>query len=71
MSIQAEFKQLSIAMKIQVVQELWDQISVSPDHLLVPDWHCTELKKRQDHWASTPDQGEDWDVVKKRLREAL
>lgn len=71
MSIQAEFQQLSVAEKVQVVQELWDQITASPECLPVPAWHRAELEKRQRKWASSPDSGEDWDIVKNRLREAL
>ena len=71
MSIYADFQKLSITEKVKVVQELWDQIAASPEELPVPAWHRAELEKRQSEWASSPDPGEDWDVVKKRLREAL
>ena len=71
MSIHAEFQQLSVAEKVQVVQELWDQIAASPENLPVPGWHRAELEKRQSEWASSPDPGEDWNILKKRLREAL
>jgi len=71
MSIHAEFQLLSVAEKVQVVQELWDQIAASPESLPVPAWHRAELEKRQAEWASSPDPGVDWDVVKKRLREAF
>ena len=71
MSIHAEFQQLSVEEKVKVVQELWDQIAASPESLPVPVWHRAELEKRQREWASSPDPGEDWEIVKKRLREAL
>ena len=71
MSIHAEFQQLSVDEKVKVVQELWDQIAASPESLPVPAWHRAELEKRQREWASSPDPGEDWEIVKKRLREAL
>ena len=71
MSIHAEFQELSVAEKVKMVQELWDQIAVSLDSLPIPAWHGAELEKRQRERASSPDPGDDWDVVKERLREAL
>ena len=65
MPFHAKFQQLSIMEKVQVVQELWDQIAASPDSLPVPIWHRAELEKRQREWASCPDPGEDWEVLKK------
>ncbi len=67
MSIHAEFQQLSAAEKVKVVQELWDQIAASPESLPVSAWHRAELEKRQGEWASSPDPGEDWNVVKNRV----
>ena len=71
MSILAEFQHLSVNQKVQLVQELWDQIAMFPERLPVPSWHCAELEKRQSEWESSPDTSEDWDVVRKRLRESL
>jgi putative addiction module component (TIGR02574 family) len=71
MSIHAEFQQYSITEKVQVVQELWDQIAASPEQLPIPAWHRAELEKREHEHTLSPDPGEDWDIVKARLREAL
>ncbi|MCB1045086.1 MAG: addiction module protein [Acidobacteria bacterium] len=71
MSIFTEFKQLSVNEKVQVLQDLWDQIAESPDQLPVPEWHKTTLDQRKREWESSQDPGEDWDDVKCRLRENL
>ncbi len=44
MSIQSKFQKLTISMKLQVFQELWDQIDVAPKSGPVPEWHRTELE---------------------------
>jgi len=71
MSIQTEFEQLSVDEKVQVVQDLWDRIAMSPDQLSIPDWHRKELLRRQKEWANNPDQGENWDDIKQALRDSL
>lgn len=71
MSIQTEFEQLSVEQKVQVVQDLWDRITMSPDQLPIPDWHRKELNRRQEEWANNPDPGENWDDIKHSLRDSL
>lgn len=71
MSIQAEFQRLSMSEQIEMVQKLWDQIAAAPEDALAPDWHRFEMAKREREWANSPDLGEDWAVVKARLRESL
>lgn len=70
MSIHSEFQQLPISMKIQLVQELWDQIGASPESIPVPEWHRAELERRQRDRVLSPDPGEDWHVVRQRLLES-
>lgn len=69
MSIQAEFQRLPVDEKVKLIQDLWDQITVSPEDLPIPEWHKHELEKRQKQ--ASPDPGEDWELVKQQLKGML
>lgn len=66
MSIQAEFQRLPVDEK---VQDLWDQIAVSPEDLPIPEWHKCEPEKRQKQ--ASPDSGEDWELVQQQFKGML
>ena len=71
MSIQAEFQRLPVNEQVKLVQDLWDQITVSSEDLPIPEWHKRELEKRQKEWQASPDPGEDWDLVRQQLKDIL
>jgi len=71
MTISAELERLSVQEKLQLVQDLWDQIAAVPENVPVPEWHRAELAKRTRDLKDCPDPGEDWDIVRKQLREGL
>ena len=59
---------LSPAEKLQLVQDLWDDLAASPDAVPVHDWQKEELDRRranlQQHVAPTAS----WEEVKRRIR---
>ena len=69
--MKAEFTQvfeLSISEKLQLLEDLWDSISVVPDQLPVLDWQKDELDKRKAAYLKNPDSGSSWESVKARIR---
>lgn len=59
---------LSPAEKLQLVQDLWDDLAADPSSVPVPDWHIAELERRKARLDANPGTGRTWDEVKQRIR---
>jgi putative addiction module component (TIGR02574 family) len=67
----AEFTQvfeLTISEKLQLLEDLWDSISLTPEQIPVLDWQKDELDKRKAAYLKNPDSGSSWESVKERIR---
>jgi len=64
-------KLMTIPEKIQLVQEIWDQIATEPEHIPFPDWHRELLCDRERDAVENPENEADWDTVRTRLRAQL
>jgi putative addiction module component (TIGR02574 family) len=58
---------LSVAERIQLVEDIWDTITVSKETFPVPDALRTELDRRVEDHQLNPDSGTDWETLKRRL----
>lgn len=65
------FDDLSIEEQIDYVQLLWQRIAASPEQVPVPEWHRQVLDERLKDYEGNPDAGDNWDVVRDRLRDKL
>jgi len=61
-------ERLSTSERIQLVQDLWDSIARDPASVPLTDAQKAELSRRLAAYAVDRDPGEDWEVVKERLR---
>lgn len=61
-TLAAEIQRLSPAEKLQLVQDLWDDIATSTEALPIPLWHEEELNRRLDNEAE--DEGRPWEQVR-------
>ncbi len=59
---------LSPAEKLQLVEDLWDDLAASPDAVPVHDWQKEELARRKANLMNNPAAGLSWDEVKQRVR---
>jgi putative addiction module component (TIGR02574 family) len=59
---------LSPAEKMQLVEDLWDDLAVSPGSVPVHDWQKKELVRRKAKLQRTPGSGLAWEEVKRRVR---
>jgi putative addiction module component (TIGR02574 family) len=59
---------LSAAEKLQLVEDLWDDLAADPNAVPVHDWQKEELARRKANLASNPASGLSWDDVKQRVR---
>jgi putative addiction module component (TIGR02574 family) len=59
---------LSVSEKLQLVEDLWDDIASSPEAVPVHDWQKAELARRKANLLRNPTAGLNWDEVQGRIR---
>jgi putative addiction module component (TIGR02574 family) len=59
---------LSVAEKLQLVEDLWDDIAATPENVPVPEWQKEELARRKANYAQNPGSGSSWEEVQERIR---
>lgn len=60
--------ELGPAEKLQLAEDLWDNLAATPDAVPVYDWQKAELERRQANLKSHPAPGTSWDDIKRRIR---
>jgi putative addiction module component (TIGR02574 family) len=64
----SEIRQLSVAERLLLVEEIWDSISDEPDSWSLSPEQRQELERRADAHRRNPDEGCTWNEVKAGLR---
>lgn len=59
---------LSPAEKLQLVEDLWDDLAATPESIPVHAWQTEELERRKENLQRNPASGLNWDDVKRRVR---
>ncbi len=59
---------LSPSEKLQLVEDLWDDLAATPENVPVHDWQIQELERRQAHLKANPASGLSWEEVQRRIR---
>lgn len=59
---------LSPTEKLQLVEDLWDDLAAAPSEVPIYDWQKEELARRKANLMSQPAAGASWDEVKRRIR---
>lgn len=59
---------LSPAEKLQLVEDLWDDLAASPTAVPVHDWQKQELARRKANLMANPASGLSWNEVKQRVK---
>ncbi len=59
---------LSPSEKLQLVEDLWDDLAATPEAIPVHDWQKEELARRQANLANNPASGQTWEEVQRRVR---
>ena len=62
-----QLRSLSVADKLQLVGELWDEIILQPENLPIPEWHVRELERDSAAYRTEPGEGRSWEEVKARI----
>jgi putative addiction module component (TIGR02574 family) len=59
---------LSPAEKLQLVEDLWDDLAATPKAVPVHDWQKQELSRRKASFLNNPASGFSWKAVKRKVR---
>jgi putative addiction module component (TIGR02574 family) len=59
---------LSPSEKLQLVEDLWDDLAATPESLPVHDWQKEELARRKANLLKNPASGLSWEEVQRRVR---
>lgn len=59
---------LSPSEKLQLVEDLWDDLAATPQAVPVHDWQREELARRKALHAANPSAALQWEHVKRRIR---
>lgn len=59
---------LSPSEKLQLVQDLWDDLATTPEEVPIHDWQKDELARRKANLMNNPASGLSWDELKRRIR---
>jgi len=59
---------LGPAEKLQLVEDLWDDLAANAADVPVQDWHIEELARRAERFRANPETGLSWEEVKRRIR---
>lgn len=66
-----QIESMTLDEKLEAMELLWDDLCRRAEAVESPQWHKDLLKKREAALARGEDAFEDWEVVKKRIREQL
>jgi len=59
---------LSPSEKLQLVEDLWDDLAAAPETVPVHDWQKQELARRKANLLKNPASGLPWEEVKRKVR---
>jgi putative addiction module component (TIGR02574 family) len=59
---------LSPSEKLQLVEDLWDDLAATPEAVPVHEWQKQELARRKANLLKNPTSGLSWEDVKQRIR---
>jgi putative addiction module component (TIGR02574 family) len=59
---------LSPSEKLQLVEDLWDDLASAPEDVPVHDWQIRELARRKENLLRNQASALEWKEVKRRVR---
>jgi putative addiction module component (TIGR02574 family) len=59
---------LSPAEKLQLVEDLWDDLAANSENVPIHDWQIREVERRRANLEINPSSGVLWEDVKRRIR---
>ena len=62
-----ELRDAPVAPKLELVEELWAEITAKSDSLPLPDWHVRELDQSLADYQTNPREGSPWPEARARI----
>lgn len=66
-----QLRNLPVAERLELVEDLWDSIAEESGDLRISPSQIAELDRRLELDDEVPGQGTDWDTLKKRMLDSL
>ena len=63
----SEILQLSVAERIQLVEDIWDSIATVPEAVSLTEEQQAELERRLETYRANPNEGISWNDLKEKL----
>ena len=63
-----DIQQLSVAERIQLVEDIWDTIAATPEQVPLTPAQRDELDRRLEAYRNRPPSGASWQEVKSRIQ---
>ncbi len=63
----SEILQLSVAERIQLVEDIWDSIANVPESVALTEEQQTEIERRLEEYRADPNEGILWNDLKNNL----
>jgi putative addiction module component (TIGR02574 family) len=60
--------ELSPSEKLQLVEDLWDDLAANPESVPVQNWQEEELARRRANLMNNPGTAVEWEEVKRKIR---
>ena len=64
----SDITHLSVAERIQLAEDIWDTVLADPEQVSLPEAQTQELDQRLISYRQSPQAGESWQEVQKRVR---
>jgi putative addiction module component (TIGR02574 family) len=58
----------TVSEKLQLVEDLWDDLAADPESVPVHEWQIEELRRRKANLLKNPASSLTWEEVKRRVR---
>jgi putative addiction module component (TIGR02574 family) len=71
MNVVLPLDQMTLPEKLQLMEDLWDNLSKSPAALESPDWHKEVLDEGTAKAASGQEKFTDWETAKEEIRRSI
>jgi putative addiction module component (TIGR02574 family) len=62
-----ELRDASVSAKLELVEELWAEITAKSATLPLPDWHVREIDRGLAEYEANPREGKPWPEIRDRL----
>ncbi|MBI3887338.1 MAG: addiction module protein [Opitutae bacterium] len=62
-----EVRNAPLALKLELVEELWAEITAKSDSLPLPEWHLREIDQGLAEYDANPREGRPWPEIRDQL----